>query len=174
MVAQAEVAAYRKRMNPVGTATASGRSRSAAQKTLARCIRYHAGLWTFVGRREAAGCRRGKQHTQVSQDQPREGEKGAPMADINVQHPTLLRRRAAPGSQACDASARMDMADATVMEGHEGCAWGRRVGKGREVCLSWASVPEGESSACVSASVPGPGGPAVEERERASIVSCCG
>ncbi len=80
------------------------------------------------------------------------------MADINVQHPTLLRRRAAPGSQACDASARMDMADATVMEGHEGCAWGRRVGKGREVCLSWASVPEGESSACVSASVPGRGG----------------
>ncbi len=50
------------------------------------------------------------------------------------------------------------MADVTVMEGHEGCAWGRRVGKGREVCLSWASVPEGESSACVSASVPGPGG----------------
>ncbi len=69
------------------------------------------------------------------------------------------------------------MADVTVMEGHEGCAWGRRVGKGREVCLSWASVPEGESSACVSASVPGQGGldyPYQWKKGRASIVSCCG
>ncbi len=54
VVTQAEVAAYRKRVNPVSTATASGRRTSAARDTLARCIRSHAGLWKWVGRREAA------------------------------------------------------------------------------------------------------------------------
>lgn len=46
----------------------------------------------------------------------------------------MLRQRR-PGSllhKACNATARMrgDGGDVTVMEGHEGCAWGRRVGPG--------------------------------------------
>jgi hypothetical protein len=73
------------------------------------------------------------------------------MADINVQHavPTSLRCRCKDG-----------LADATVMDWYEGCAWGRRVGKGREACLSWASVPECDTRLCVRAfASPGSGEP---------------
>jgi hypothetical protein len=45
-----------------------------------------------------------------------------------------LRRRSPPNPQACDAGARVDIADATVMEGHEGVRLGSHVGKGRDAC----------------------------------------
>jgi hypothetical protein len=53
------------------------------------------------------------------------------MADINVQPSAPAKP---PESQACDAGARIDIADATVMEGHEGVRLGSHVGKGRDAC----------------------------------------
>jgi hypothetical protein len=81
-----------------------------------------------------------QQHHEInSTPVPARGEKAAPMADINVQHAAPARP---PKSPSLRCRCKDGLADATVMEGHEGCAWGRRVGKGREACLSWASVPE--------------------------------
>jgi hypothetical protein len=122
------------RMDPVSLWTTSGRKGSAARRTLDGCIRYHAGLWRRVGRREDAGLKpaapRGKQHTR-SRDRLHEGRK---QHQWWILMSNMLRRRGPPGGPKlpCDAGARMGTTDATVMgrgmRGAFGVAgWGRGV-----------------------------------------------
>lgn len=99
---------------------------------------------------------------------PTDERKAAPMVDIKC--PTCCAGETTPGGHKRVMQVQGFIADTTVTEGHEGCAWGRRVGNGGLPALSslGASVPDAglDVRACIHS---GEG----TRKKRGSRASCC-